>query len=709
MSGRTLGAIAAALLALLALPAPAVSAPPRLLSATGIRTIAGHEVLVHVTLAARDDDDAAVAAALRAQGARPLTRIQAARYATIGFRWPDARAAQAYNPAGEPVAGAVAALHAAQATWSSVDGAAFRFVDDGLTTRCPSLWCGAGADGHNDVGWASLPCDASSCTLGVTTFSGTPGRRGFDITESDVLLSNDISGLGESWHTDGSHVDIETVMLHEDGHVLGLNHSTDAGAVMYPVVLEVRRELSTGDVAGVTWLYPAAGHAHPFHPVHPDHPVHPTHPPHPLPKVDATALATLPSAAPGGGDMGGWFEALDIDEAGDVSFGTAVSQGAEAAGQAVFTRTAAGALSELTRSGRNAPGGGVMGCCIVGRAGIGEDGTVAFGFAGDPFFADLPGLNTGIYRKAPSSALAAVVIPGATRDPAGSTLRGAMDADVGPAGQVVFGGMIDDDSGLPWTPDLGAGAYAAPPQGPLATIARPGDVIAGATIRHAANPTTSRAGDIGFTALDASPDFCAAALDPFCGTAAYVRPAGAATPTAIARAGAGAPVGAELAPATFTPFAFQGPVVADGDSAVFQGWVQSRFGYSSSIFRRTDAGTKQVVGYLDPLPDGGRVVFHGDYDANRAGTVVFEAALDSDDNADGILDSGVYTSSAGRLSLVARSGSRVQGLGTILATQSPVFLGDFYGGVAINDAGQILFKAMLEDGRGVLLRTGPTR
>jgi hypothetical protein len=282
-----------------------------------------------------------------------------------------------------------------------------------------------------------------------------------------------------------------------------------------------------------------------------------------------------------------------------------------------------------------------------------------------------------------------------------------MDADVGPAGQVVFGGMIDDPSGLPYTPDLSAGAYAAPLQGPPATIARPGDVFAGATIRHAANPTTNREGDVGFTALDTpGPDFCAGVFDPFCGSGAYVRRAGTSTPVAIARAGAPAPVAPPLAPATFTPFAFQGPVVVEGAHTVFQAWVDTPLGIGSELFWQADGVTRQVTSYFDDLPGGGRLAFHGDYDVNRAGTVVFEAALDTDANSDGLQDSAIYASSGGRLSLVARSGTKVPGLGTILAVQSPVYLGGFYGGLAINDAGQVLFKATLEDGRGVLLRTG---
>lgn len=686
----------ALLLALLVAPAAAAPAPPRLLSGTGVKSVEGRTVLVHVTLAARDDDDAAIAAALRSQGARPLTSAQAAEYTTIGFRWPGAQATQAYNPAGEPVAGARAALQAAQETWSTVAGAAFRFVDAGLTTRCPSLDCANETDGHNDVGWAPLPCGTSSCLLGVTDFAGSPNGRGFDIDETDVVLNLDISGLGVSWHTNGTHVDVETVMLHENGHVLGLSHTADAGAVMYRAVLVPRRDLSAADVAGVRWLYPANGHPQPFHPTHPRHPVHPTHPPPPLPRLAATALALLPSAAPGGGEMTGWFEALDANEAGDVSFGTALDDG----GQAMFARSANGAVSGVARSGSAAPGGGTLGCCIVGRAGIGEEGTVAFGFARDPFV--FPGFDTGIYRKVAGSPLASVVTPHVTQEPGGRTLRGAMDVDVGPGASVVFGGMIDDPSGLPFTPVLGAGAYAAPLAGPLATIARPGDVVGGATIRHAANPTTTSTGDVGFTALDTpAPGFCGAVFDPLCGTTAYVRRAGAAAPVAIARAGAPAPVGPALAPASF--LLFQGPVVVDGTGAVFQGWVDSPLGFASSIFRRAGDVTQQVVGYGDALPGGGRVEFHGDYDVNRAGTVVFEAAHDGDANRDGLLDSGIYISAGGRLSLVARSGTVVRGLGTILAVQSPLMLGSFYGGVAINDAGAVLFKATLEDGRGVLL------
>ncbi|MEA2144170.1 MAG: type secretion system secreted protein VgrG, partial [Solirubrobacteraceae bacterium] len=466
MVGRVLRRIVITLLAVLTAPGVAAAATPGSLSGTGIRVVGGREAIVHVTLAAAHDPDAAITAALRSQGARPLSAAEAAAFQTIGFRWPDARVAQSYNPAGEPVPGAAAALAAAQSTWSSVDGSDFRFTDAGVTSRCPSIWCADAPDGHNDVGWTPLPCGPASCLYGATLFEGHADRRGFVVEESDVVLSNDISGLGQTWHTDGSHPDVESLMLHEDGHVLGLNHVQDPSAVMYRALLEVRRELSASELAGITWLYPDSGPGHPFHPAHPAHPAHPPHPLPPAPKLSASTLASLPSALPDGAAMDGWFEGLDIDAAGDVSFGTAISTAGEPAGQAMFQRSAGGTLAQLARSGGAAPGGGAFGCCIIGRAGIGADATVAFGFAREPF--DFPvGFNTGIYRRLPGAPLAAVVVPHVTQDPGGRTMRGAMDADVGRDGAVAFGAMIDDATGLPFSPDLSAGEYTAAAQGPL--------------------------------------------------------------------------------------------------------------------------------------------------------------------------------------------------------------------------------------------------
>lgn len=61
----------------------------------------------------------------------------------------------------------------------------------------------------------------------------------------------------ENWSLDGvSGFDLETVALHEIGHLLGLGHSSDPNAVMFASYGGVRRVLHQDDVDGIRRLYP---------------------------------------------------------------------------------------------------------------------------------------------------------------------------------------------------------------------------------------------------------------------------------------------------------------------------------------------------------------------------------------------------------------------------------------------------------------------
>jgi hypothetical protein len=67
----------------------------------------------------------------------------------------------------------------------------------------------------------------------------------------------------ETWSIGGAGntFDQETVALHEIGHLIGLDHSTVSGSVMFPTYGGQRRTLTADDLAGAQTLYGKRGPA----------------------------------------------------------------------------------------------------------------------------------------------------------------------------------------------------------------------------------------------------------------------------------------------------------------------------------------------------------------------------------------------------------------------------------------------------------------
>ena len=51
--------------------------------------------------------------------------------------------------------------------------------------------------------------------------------------------------------------DLQTVILHENGHVVGLDHSSDINAIMYPSYQRANCTLGTDDRNGIRAIYGA--------------------------------------------------------------------------------------------------------------------------------------------------------------------------------------------------------------------------------------------------------------------------------------------------------------------------------------------------------------------------------------------------------------------------------------------------------------------
>jgi len=168
------------------------------------------------------------------------------------------------------VAGSVSAyvLLSPRRTWDSpptliVDSRGLSSVTDGDLGRTrtrnaivsTSAWNGAGTGTRINAsvgsvsGWAmgdgrpmlnfTDPVRACTGSCLAATFTGYYQSRGngtYRITDADIVTN----ATGYNWASAGeacsSEIYVEGVMVHEVGHLLGLGHSSVAGATMYPSV-----------------------------------------------------------------------------------------------------------------------------------------------------------------------------------------------------------------------------------------------------------------------------------------------------------------------------------------------------------------------------------------------------------------------------------------------------------------------------------------
>jgi hypothetical protein len=127
------------------------------------------------------------------------------------------------------------------ATWSDVTPLTFSQVTSG---------------GHVRIGWFArrhagvpdIPFDGQGGQLG---HAWGPG----DAWRGELHLDGD-----EAWSIDtpaSGSADLVTQLVHELGHVLGLDHSRDQAAIMYPTFRngEVKRALGASDIDAIQLLY----------------------------------------------------------------------------------------------------------------------------------------------------------------------------------------------------------------------------------------------------------------------------------------------------------------------------------------------------------------------------------------------------------------------------------------------------------------------
>ena len=168
--------------------------------------------------------------------------------------------------AGVTVDGLVTAVGRAFSTWQAVPTATVRAEFQGTTIVPPGF-----EDGRTTLGFLDRP--DLDLVLGSTSFLVDASTG--EIIEADIFFNTRFP-----WSTaaggESGRVDLESVALHEIGHLLGLGHSAlgetemipggrrviGSGAVMFPIAMSAGsiadRVLQPDDIAGISELYPTA-------------------------------------------------------------------------------------------------------------------------------------------------------------------------------------------------------------------------------------------------------------------------------------------------------------------------------------------------------------------------------------------------------------------------------------------------------------------
>lgn len=164
-------------------------------------------------------------------------------YNLMGPKWPAFPVGYAINPSGG-VAGNESSIQAGFSTWEALSGVTVSFGYGGTTSR------GIGFDGFNTVAWGTSINTAGTLAVTLVWGVGSP-----NIVEADMEFNT-----GFAWSTNApmfpSPYDIQTVALHEAGHFIGIDHTSDTSAIMYPSYQSRNRNLGQDDVAAARALYP---------------------------------------------------------------------------------------------------------------------------------------------------------------------------------------------------------------------------------------------------------------------------------------------------------------------------------------------------------------------------------------------------------------------------------------------------------------------
>jgi len=403
-------------------------------------------------------------------------------------------------------------------------------------------------------------------------------------------------------------------------------------------------------------------------------------------------IATVGSAAPGGGAFANDFEPTALNNRGQLAFTADLSVPGDKGDfhEGLFLRDGA-SVQQIVRFGQNAPGGGTFSVGELGHVGLNDAGDVAFSFSLEPFDFSVP-FNGGVYRwSSRSHTLRPVLIPNVTPDTSGGVFLG-VDFDVGLNNQ----GAV----GFTGYPAVGGRAtFVQDKSGRITRVAGPGDSAPeGGTFINTLEAFVNDRGDVAFEAKT---------IDIPHYHQVYIHQSSTGATKLI-------PQPADVVGADVWGFNNRGDAVIGGFYASAPPWGIGK------LYTSDGTGITLIAVVGSPAPGGGNFSFipaagsaAGNAAVNNRGDVAFDAATDTGDEA-----VYLYSASTKTLRLLAGIGTVIPGVGKIVGLEQGELIccppapvtGSPNSNIALNDHDQVAFAATVLDGtevRGVLLLATP--
>ncbi len=134
----------------------------------------------------------------------------------------------------------------AAAAWEKAANVNFSLVSDNGSPL------GVAGNQQDDPSFGDIRIGGYAMSSSILAFAYLPPPSNGGTDAGDIFFNTN-----QLWQINGTTYDLMTVAIHELGHALGMGHSTDTAAAMYPAYITAKQAVDADDVSGIQSIYSA--------------------------------------------------------------------------------------------------------------------------------------------------------------------------------------------------------------------------------------------------------------------------------------------------------------------------------------------------------------------------------------------------------------------------------------------------------------------